>query len=94
VDARAYLNEVIKHTGEAAHTIMDACDKLIALASGIGGEKETQIIKPANRIYSACTFQNITSQHIRKVITLLENIGARTDAAAGDDKNLLNGAAL
>ncbi len=77
IDASAHLDEVIKHTEEATNAIMDACDRVQAGAAGIGGEKETQIMDATNQIYDACTFQDITGQRIRKVITLLQNIEER-----------------
>lgn len=77
LDASAHLDEVIKHTEEATNTIMDAADKVQAAVSGVGGDKETQIIDATNRIYDACTFQDITGQRIRKVIKLLGNIEER-----------------
>jgi len=83
MDASAHLDEVIKHTEEATNTIMDACDKVQAGAAGIGGEKEAQIMDAANRIYDACTFQDITGQRIRKVIKLLENIEERINKLNG-----------
>ena len=77
MDASAHLDEVIKHTEEATNTIMDACDKVLAGAAGVGGEKEAQITEATNLIYDACAFQDITGQRIRKVIKLLENIEER-----------------
>jgi chemotaxis protein CheZ len=77
MDASAHLDEVIKHTEEATNTIMDACDKVQAGATGIGGDKEAAIMEATNAIFDACTFQDITGQRIRKVIKLLENIEER-----------------
>ncbi len=77
MDASAHLDEVIKHTEEATTEIMDAADIVLANATGVGGEKEEQIMAATNRIFDACTFQDITGQRIRKVIKLLENIEER-----------------
>lgn len=76
-DASLHLEEVVKATEQATNTIMDAADKIQNLASGIGGEKEQKIMDTTSTIYDACTFQDITGQRIRKVITLLENIEDR-----------------
>jgi len=76
-DASQHLDEVIKATEAATHNIMDAADAVQHAASGIGGEKEKQIIDATALIYDACTFQDITGQRIRKVIALLENIESR-----------------
>lgn len=77
MDASAHLDEVIKHTEEATTEIMDSADVILANAGGIGGEKEEKIMAATNRIFDACTFQDITGQRIRKVIKLLENIEER-----------------
>jgi chemotaxis protein CheZ len=76
-DASQHLDEVIKSTEQATNTIMDAADAIQNAAPGIGGDKEKTIMDASIRIYDACTFQDITGQRIRKVITLLENIEAR-----------------
>lgn len=76
-DASMHLEEVVKATENATNTIMDAADVIQAAASGIGGEKEQKIMDTTTIIYDACTFQDITGQRIRKVITLLENIEER-----------------
>jgi chemotaxis protein CheZ len=76
-DASQHLDEVIKSTEEATNTIMDAADVVQNLISGVGGEKEKQIMEATTRIYDACTFQDITGQRINKVITLLANIEER-----------------
>lgn len=83
MDASAHLDEVIKHTEEATSTIMDACDKVLAGAAGVGGEKEKHITDAANMIYDACAFQDITGQRIRKVIKLLQNIEERINKLNG-----------
>lgn len=76
-DASQHLDEVIKSTEEATNTIMDAADAVQNAASGIGGEKEQQIMDATTRIYDACSFQDITGQRITKVISLLANIEER-----------------
>ncbi len=77
VDASLHLEEVVKATEEATNKIMDAADAVQNAASGVGGEKEQQIMDATTIIYDACAFQDITGQRIRKVITLLENIEDR-----------------
>ncbi|MEZ5691880.1 MAG: protein phosphatase CheZ [Rickettsiales bacterium] len=76
-DASLHLEEVVKATEDATNTIMDAADAVQGAASGIGGENEQKIMDATTIIYDACTFQDITGQRIRKVITLLENIEDR-----------------
>lgn len=76
-DASKHLEEVVKATEEATNIIMDSADAVQAAASGVGGEKEQQIMDATTRIYDACAFQDITGQRITKVITLLANIEER-----------------
>ena len=82
-DASMHLEEVVKATENATNTIMDAADVIQATASGIGGDKEQKIMDTTTIIYDACTFQDITGQRIRKVITLLENIEERVTRLNG-----------
>lgn len=77
LDASQHLDEVIKSTEEATNTIMDAADTIQNAASGIGGDKEMQIMDATTRIYDACSFQDITGQRINKVIRLLSSIEER-----------------
>ncbi|MCE2927513.1 MAG: protein phosphatase CheZ [Rickettsiales bacterium] len=92
VDASAHLDEVIKATESATNNIMDAVDTISNNASGIGGEKEQQILDATTRIYEACNFQDVTGQRIRKVIKLLENIEERIgklNELFGNDEDLM-----
>lgn len=82
-DASLHLEEVVKATEDATNKIMDAADAVQNAASGVGGEKEQQIIDATTIIYDACAFQDITGQRIRKVITLLENIEDRVNKLNG-----------
>ncbi|MEQ1788990.1 MAG: protein phosphatase CheZ [Rickettsiales bacterium] len=77
VDASMHLEEVVKATEEASNTIMDAADAVQAAAGEIGGDAGQKIMDATTLIYDACTFQDITGQRIKKVITLLENIEDR-----------------
>lgn len=83
MDASQHLDEVIKATEEASNIIMDAADAIQNAATGIGGDKEQQIMEATNRVYEACNFQDITGQRITKVIKLLENIEARISKLNG-----------
>lgn len=77
VDASQHLDAVIKATEEASNTIMDAADAIQNAASGIGGDKEQQIVDATTRIYEACNFQDISGQRLTKVIRLLTHIEER-----------------
>ncbi len=69
------LTEVVKATETATNSILDATDEIIKL-SGSLTEKEqgAKIMDAANRIYDACTFQDITGQRINKVARTLEYV--------------------
>lgn len=103
-DASLHLEEVVKATERATNTIMDAADAVQAAASGVGGEKEQQIMDATTPIYDACAFQDITGQRIKKVINLLENIEDRVSklnnlfgaepAISTDDKTTADGSKI
>lgn len=76
-DASLHLDVVIKETEQASHSIMDAADAIQEAATGIGGDREQQIMEATKRIYEACNFQDITGQRINKVIKLLNSIEER-----------------
>lgn len=74
------LTEVVKATEEATNSILDATDEIIRHA-GEMSEKEVsaKITDAANRIYDACTFQDITGQRINKVAKTLEDVEFRVN---------------
>lgn len=69
------LTEVVRATEEATNSILDATDDVIKFAGALedkaAGDKISQA---ANRIYDACTFQDITGQRINKVARTLEHV--------------------
>jgi len=79
MDASQHLDEVIKETEVASHTIMDAADAILSAAKGAGGEREQKIATAINRIYEACNFQDVNGQRITKVIKLLNTIEETVD---------------
>lgn len=77
MDASQHLDEVIKATEEATNNIMDAAEKIQALAAVMGGDRAKEIVNVTGDIFEACNFQDITGQRITKVIKLLTNIEER-----------------
>jgi chemotaxis protein CheZ len=77
-DAMLQLEEVIKSTESATHNIMDAADGVQKAALGQPNEKA--IIDAVMKIFEACTFQDLTSQRLTKVIKLLVEVDQRTHA--------------
>lgn len=72
-DASLELDAVVKHTERAANQIMDAAEKIQALASNLpkGGEEITEQV---TKLFEACDFQDITGQRISKVVNVLIDI--------------------
>ena len=67
--ANLELDEVIKGTEEASNRIMDAAEKIQALAAG-----NVEIAAQVTELFEACSFQDITGQRIRKVLGLLADV--------------------
>jgi chemotaxis protein CheZ len=74
------LAEIVNHTAQATHDILDACEQLEALQAASPGEAEA-LVAATTRIYEACAFQDITGQRIAKVVTALQLIEARISKA-------------
>lgn len=72
------LNEVIQHTEDATNKIMDESEFIQKLCAASSDKKVAQeISKHTAEILVACSFQDITGQRIRKVLTTLEEIEIR-----------------
>jgi chemotaxis protein CheZ len=73
------LHAIVQATEEATNTIMAATEATSAIAESLRGEvsaeeKAKQLDKisfHANRVFEACTFQDITGQRISKIITTM-----------------------
>lgn len=106
-DATLHLEAIIQNTEEAGHKIIDSVSAIQEIAAGIGGDVEKNIGLHITKIYEACSFQDLTTQRITKVIKILGSVserinnilklfGAETGGGskeAGDD-SLLNGPQL
>ncbi len=68
------LDAVVAATATATGTIMDSCEIIESEASAIGGEEGEILANEVTKIYEACTFQDITGQRIKKVVTTLRTI--------------------
>lgn len=68
------LNAVIKATGDAAYSIMDAADEIQNILGGsdIDQPSKEKITAVTTKLYEACNFQDLTTQRITKVILALE----------------------
>lgn len=74
------LAEIVNHTAQATHEILDACEQLEALQAATPDGSET-LVAATTRIYEACAFQDITGQRIAKVVSALQLIEARIGKA-------------
>ncbi len=72
------LTEVVRHTEEATNVIMDNAEAILKLAGGLTDKKaSTALSEHGLGILEACSFQDITGQRIKKVLTTLEQIELR-----------------
>lgn len=78
-DATDELDEVVKATAEATNTIMGICEEIETIASGIDEVKHQEISARVTQIFEACSFQDITGQRIKNVITTLRVIEEKVD---------------
>ena len=80
--ATDHLGEVVKATEVATTEILNACEKLDAIARTVGGEAGPAIGNVVAEIYMACNFQDITGQRVGKVIETLRYIHTGLDRLA------------
>ena len=83
-DNTAQLSNVLQATEEATNTILDSAtliSELINSFTGLNGSKE-RIGDHVNRIYEACTFQDISGQRIMKVLKNLSLIETKVNRLA------------
>jgi chemotaxis protein CheZ len=69
-DAALHLNDVLQATEDATNSILDAAGAIAVLAQkGASPDKcKEDINAQVNRIYEACSFQDISGQRIKKVL--------------------------
>lgn len=73
------LDAVIAATAQATAEIMDSCDAIQNAAGEIGGEAADKISAEVMKIFESCSFQDITGQRIKKVVTTLRSIEERVE---------------
>lgn len=71
------LDAVVGETAKATGAIMDACEKIEKVASGLEAGPRDELTGIVTTIYEACTFQDITGQRITKVVKTLKSIEAK-----------------
>jgi chemotaxis protein CheZ len=73
------LDAIVGATEAATNEIMDAAEKLEALAPVMDAEVAARMTEITTLIFEACTFQDITGQRITKVVKALKEIEARVE---------------
>jgi chemotaxis protein CheZ len=68
------LDAIVQHTAVATNAILESCELLDNIASGITGAAAVRLRGEVTKIYEACGFQDITGQRITKVVTTLKVI--------------------
>lgn len=78
-EATDELDEVVKATAEATNTIMTVCEQVQEIASTLESDSQSAINDKMMEIFEACSFQDITGQRIRKVVSTLAVIEEKID---------------
>jgi chemotaxis protein CheZ len=73
------LEAISETTAEATNRIMDAAESIEAMVSGGTAADKEALTAAATRIYEACTFQDLTGQRVRKIVTALHAIEVKID---------------
>lgn len=74
------LDAIVAHTEEATGTILDAAEKLEALADTLDDAGATTLRDAVTCIYEACNFQDITGQRITRIVRALKDIEFKVTA--------------
>ncbi|MGE0743972.1 MAG: protein phosphatase CheZ [Rhodospirillales bacterium] len=77
------LGAIVSATENATNEIMEAAEGIEAVAEALGEEQSEALVGATTRIYEACSFQDITGQRIRKVVTALKEIESKVSALIG-----------
>ncbi len=78
-DATDELGEVVTATEEATNKIMSLCEDIQGLAEKAEPAIYQAINDKTNEIFEACSFQDITGQRIKNVVTTLRVIEDKID---------------
>lgn len=78
-DATLHLNDVLESTEQATTTIIDAATAIgyVAEEAALSPESRKKINGEISRIYEACSFQDISGQRIKKVLSHMNALEAQ-----------------
>ena len=71
------LDAIVRHTEEATDNILDAAEKLEAIADKIDEANAAALRDAVTAIYESCNFQDITGQRITRIVHALKDIDAK-----------------
>ncbi len=71
------LDAIVAHTAAATDSILEVCETLDRVSSGLDSEGAAVLQDATTRIYEACSFQDITGQRITKVVATLKTIDSK-----------------
>lgn len=71
------LDEIVKSTEDATHTIMEAAEEIMSANAETLEDYQAQVNDAVMKIFEACSFQDITGQRISKVVETLQYIETR-----------------
>jgi chemotaxis protein CheZ len=71
------LDAIVKATEAASNTIMECAEEILAGTAGDPAAFKAMVDQKMLIIFEACSFQDITSQRIAKVVETLKHIEAR-----------------
>lgn len=77
-NAKDELDAVISATEQATFGIMENCENALKALKGVPADVSKVIENHLVKIIEACTFQDITGQRIKKVMSYLKEIDAKT----------------
>ncbi len=71
------LDAIVAHTAGATDSILEVCETLDRVSSGLSGDAAAALQDATTKIYEACSFQDITGQRITKIVATLKTIDAK-----------------
>jgi len=96
-DATDELGAVVTATAEATNKIMNVCEDIQEIAATLDAAPQEAINNKTMEIFEACSFQDITGQRIKNVVStlqiieekidrIMESLGEAVGLHVGDDK--------
>ena len=81
--AAGRLTAVVRQTEDAAMQIMDGAEALLALADTLDAAAAGRVRQIAISMFEAASFQDLTCQHVCRVMSMLDLVGERLPGPDG-----------